>query len=137
MNSQTHIAEVHPWGPGLEAGGPGGGGNSAPCGLYDACTRGQENLCDDLTFLSGAYAESIVVPSRIVERNLLRLSPTPAFAMPRSPNPGVRRARAPGTPRSAQRTPPGPGAGPIGLMAAALARDLGANVTIAGLAPGG
>src|ERR1700745_3024307 len=47
--------------------------NSAPCGECFACHHGQENLCDDLLFLNGAYAESIVVPARIVQKNLLRL----------------------------------------------------------------
>src|SRR5712671_6087645 len=36
--------------------------NSAPCGQCYHCQEGQENLCDDLMFLNGAYAESIVVP---------------------------------------------------------------------------
>src|SRR3989449_10955353 len=53
--------------------------NSAPCGQCDFCRRGQENLCDDLLFLNGAYAESIVVPARLVEKNLLRLKPSTAF----------------------------------------------------------
>src|SRR5215510_12768737 len=39
--------------------------NSAPCGVCFYCGKGQENLCDDLLFLNGAYAESIVVPARI------------------------------------------------------------------------
>src|SRR5437899_9592219 len=38
--------------------------NSAPCGDCRFCTEGQENLCDDLLFLNGAYAESIAVPAR-------------------------------------------------------------------------
>src|SRR5512133_3321136 len=36
--------------------------NSAPCGQCFHCSIGQENLCDDLLFLNGSYAESIVVP---------------------------------------------------------------------------
>ena len=47
--------------------------NSAPCGHCVYCLGGQENLCNDLLFLNGAYAESILVPSRIVQKNLLRL----------------------------------------------------------------
>src|SRR3982751_4385691 len=34
--------------------------NSAPCGHCFYCLRQKENLCDDLLFLNGAYAESIV-----------------------------------------------------------------------------
>src|SRR3989442_9241193 len=33
--------------------------NSAPCGGCFHCRAGQENLCEDLLFLNGAYAESI------------------------------------------------------------------------------
>src|SRR3954454_17435965 len=32
--------------------------NSAPCGHCFYCLRQKENLCDDLLFLNGAYAES-------------------------------------------------------------------------------
>src|SRR2546422_11277707 len=53
--------------------------NSAPCGKCLFCQRGQENLCDDLLFLNGAYAESIVVLARLVEKNLLRLNPKTSF----------------------------------------------------------
>ena len=53
--------------------------NSAPCGTCFYCKAGQENLCDDLQFLNGAYAESIVVPARLVKKNLLRLKPATDF----------------------------------------------------------
>src|SRR5258707_429867 len=36
--------------------------NSAPCGKCFYCGRGQENLCDDLLFNNGAYAEYIRIP---------------------------------------------------------------------------
>jgi L-iditol 2-dehydrogenase len=44
--------------------------NSAPCGACYYCERGQENLCEDLLFNNGAYAEYIRIPNRIVEKNL-------------------------------------------------------------------
>lgn len=47
--------------------------NSAPCGHCDACTRGRENLCRDLEYLNGAFAEYILIPSRFVERSLYPL----------------------------------------------------------------
>ncbi len=47
--------------------------NSAPCGRCYFCGRGQENLCDDLLFNNGAYAEFIRIPERIVSRNTLRI----------------------------------------------------------------
>jgi L-iditol 2-dehydrogenase len=44
--------------------------NSAPCGACYYCQRGQENLCEDLLFNNGAYAEFIRIPERIVSRNM-------------------------------------------------------------------
>ena len=43
--------------------------NSAPCFNCFYCRRGLENLCEDLLFNNGAYAEFIRIPARIVERN--------------------------------------------------------------------
>src|ERR1700691_3830705 len=45
--------------------------NSAPCLECFYCKRGSENLCEDLLFNNGAYAEYIRIPARIVERNTL------------------------------------------------------------------
>jgi L-iditol 2-dehydrogenase len=53
--------------------------NSAPCGACFYCRRRQENLCDDLLFNNGAYAEFIRIPRRIVEKNLLELPPHLSF----------------------------------------------------------
>jgi len=47
--------------------------NSAPCGQCYFCERGQENLCDDLLFNNGAYAEFIRIPARIVAKNVLKV----------------------------------------------------------------
>jgi L-iditol 2-dehydrogenase len=47
--------------------------NSAPCGRCYFCSRGQENLCDDLIFNNGAYAEFIRIPARIVAKNTLKV----------------------------------------------------------------
>jgi L-iditol 2-dehydrogenase len=43
--------------------------NSAPCDRCFFCRRGLQNLCEDLLFNNGAYAEYIRIPARIVERN--------------------------------------------------------------------
>lgn len=43
--------------------------NSAPCRECFYCKRNLENLCEDLLFNNGAYAEYIRIPGRIVERN--------------------------------------------------------------------
>ncbi len=47
--------------------------NSAPCGKCYFCAHGQENLCDDLLFNNGAYAEFIRIPARIVAKNTLHV----------------------------------------------------------------
>src|SRR6202022_3681372 len=47
--------------------------NSAPCFRCYYCRRGQENLCDDLLFNNGAYAEYMRIPGRIVRENMLEV----------------------------------------------------------------
>jgi L-iditol 2-dehydrogenase len=47
--------------------------NSAPCGECYFCKRAQENLCDDLLFNNGAYAEFIRIPARIAAKNTLKV----------------------------------------------------------------
>jgi len=107
--------------------------NSAPCGGCFHCGAGQENLCEDLLFLNGAYAESIVVPARLVQKNLLRLRPETDFRDAALVEPlacvvqGVE-----DTSLRAGRRVLILGAGPIGLMFAALVKKLGCDVTVAG-----
>lgn len=107
--------------------------NSAPCGQCRYCLARQEQLCDDLLFLNGAYAECINVPARIVERNLLRLGAQTACRDAALTEPlacvvlGIEELRL----------VPGErvlviGAGPIGLMFVALAKHLGCDVSVAG-----
>ncbi len=43
--------------------------NSAPCLACEACRMGRENLCWDLHYLNGAFAEYLLVPERFVARN--------------------------------------------------------------------
>ncbi|MEO6803238.1 MAG: alcohol dehydrogenase catalytic domain-containing protein, partial [Granulicella sp.] len=45
--------------------------NSAPCDRCYFCRQGQQNLCEDLLFNNGAYADFICIPARIVEKNTL------------------------------------------------------------------
>jgi L-iditol 2-dehydrogenase len=45
--------------------------NSAPCDACFFCRHGQQNLCENLLFNNGAYAEFIRIPARIVEKNTL------------------------------------------------------------------
>ncbi len=111
--------------------------NSAPCGRCYFCAQGQENLCDDLTFLNGAYAESIAVPARLVEKNLLRLKPATSFRAAALVEPlacviqGVEDARL----RQKQRVLV-IGTGPIGLLFVAVAKNLGCEVLVAGRGEG-
>src|SRR5262249_55388929 len=44
---------------------------SAPCDVGFFCKGGEQNLCEDLLFNNGAYAEYIRIPARIVEKNTL------------------------------------------------------------------
>jgi L-iditol 2-dehydrogenase len=53
--------------------------NSAPCGGCFYCSKHQENLCEDLLFNNGAYAEYIRIPRRIVEMNMLAIPTTVSF----------------------------------------------------------
>ncbi len=107
--------------------------NSAPCGACFYCRHQQENLCDDLLFLNGAYAESIVVPARLVQKNLLRLKPDTSFRDAALTEPlacvvqGVEDCKL----RPNQRVLI-IGSGPIGLMFVALAKHSGCDVTVAG-----
>lgn len=47
--------------------------NSAPCGACEWCARGRENLCSDLQYLNGAFAEYLLVPRRFAEVGTYRL----------------------------------------------------------------
>jgi len=53
--------------------------NSAPCNQCFFCERNLANLCQDLQFINGAYAEFIKIPERIVRQNLLLLPDTLGF----------------------------------------------------------
>jgi L-iditol 2-dehydrogenase len=109
--------------------------NSAPCGACAPCRRGQANLCDDLLFVNGAYAEYIALPARLVATNLVLVpagvpASRVAFAEPvacclhamdaADPAPGDAVAVF--------------GHGPLGLLLALLARRAGARVVLAGKA---
>jgi L-iditol 2-dehydrogenase len=53
--------------------------NSAPCDICFFCRNGQQNLCEDLLFNNGAYAEFIRIPRRIAEKNTLKIPDTMPF----------------------------------------------------------
>ncbi|MDH7502784.1 MAG: alcohol dehydrogenase catalytic domain-containing protein, partial [Verrucomicrobiota bacterium] len=107
--------------------------NSAPCGQCSMCKAGQPNLCDDLQFLNGAYAESIVVPERLVRKNMLRLGAETAFvdAALAEPLACVVLAIEETGLKNGDRLLV-IGSGPIGLMFVSLASRHGCEVTVAG-----
>src|SRR5271166_6666652 len=53
--------------------------NSAPCNACVYCRKGQPNLCEDLLFNNGAYAEYIRIPGRIVQQNMLEIPDSVPF----------------------------------------------------------
>ncbi|MBV9572799.1 MAG: zinc-binding dehydrogenase [Acidobacteriales bacterium] len=53
--------------------------NSAPCQMCFYCSKHQPNLCEDLLFNNGAYAEYIRIPKRIVEMNMLAIPSTVSY----------------------------------------------------------
>jgi L-iditol 2-dehydrogenase len=127
------ISEVHPGTVGWKTGDRVVVANSAPCGICFPCLAGQENLCEGLVFLNGAYAQSIVVPARLVEKNLLQLAPQTPFRDAALTEPlacvvlGLEDLQI----TSGQHILV-LGSGPIGLMFAVLARHAGCDVTVVG-----
>jgi L-iditol 2-dehydrogenase len=103
--------------------------NSAPCQMCFYCSRHQENLCEDLLFNNGAYAEYIRVPRRIVELNMLSIPPHVTFEEAAMVEPlacvlrGLHEAGV-----EIGDTVAVIGAGPIGLMFVHVAQAVGCNV---------
>ena len=103
--------------------------NSAPCDACFFCQNNQQNLCDDLLFNNGAYAEFIRIPARIVEKNTLHIPDTLPFEFAALTEPlacvirGLEESNA-----SAGQTVIVLGAGPIGLLFIHAASLLGLHV---------
>jgi L-iditol 2-dehydrogenase len=107
------------------------GANSAPCGACEQCKRGRESLCDDLTFVNGAFAERLLLPERIVRRNLYHRFPglAPSVAAATEPVSCVLKgveAVAPQTGESALLL----GSGPVALVFAAALRARGVESVV-------
>jgi L-iditol 2-dehydrogenase len=112
--------------------------NSAPCGHCEYCRRGAPNLCDDLLFWNGAYAELARIPARIVGQNVLTLPDGLSFKEAALTEPlacVLRGVEASGIIEG--RSVAVIGTGPIGLMFVALARLRGARVVAVGRRPEG
>jgi len=107
--------------------------NSAPCGKCYYCRRDNENLCEDLLFNNGAYAEYIRIPARIVERNLYEIPAHVSYQDAALIEPLACVLR--GLDATAIRrgdTVAVIGLGPIGLMFVRLAKVYGARVIAIG-----
>ena len=103
--------------------------NSAPCGGCFYCSKHQENLCEDLLFNNGAYAEYIRIPRRIVEANMLAIPKHVSFEEAAIVEPlacvlrGLHETKL-----EIGDTVAVIGAGPIGLMFVQVAKLAGCNV---------
>src|SRR5213083_504380 len=103
--------------------------NSAPCEMCFYCSRHQENLCEDLLFNNGAYAEYIRIPRRIVETNMLAVPPDVTYEEAAMVEPlacVLRGLHETGV--EIGDTVTVIGGGPIGLMFVQVARAIGCNV---------
>ena len=116
--------------------------NSAPCLACEPCRMGRENLCQDLHYLNGAFAEYLLVPARFVERNTHAIPPGLAFAKAAMTEPlgcvlhGIDACELEAFGRDGPVEALVFGGGPIGLLfVAALARD-GHRVILADPNPG-
>ena len=107
--------------------------NSAPCEKCFFCLRGAQNLCEDLLFNNGAYAEYIRIPARIVERNTYLIPPHVGYqdAALVEPLACVLRGFEETSPRAGD-TIAIIGLGPIGLMFVKLAKLYGCRVIAVG-----
>jgi L-iditol 2-dehydrogenase len=107
--------------------------NSAPCGNCYYCRRGAENICEDLLFNNGAYAEYIRIPARIVEKNTYEIPPHVSYKDAALVEPlacVLRGVEETGV--EAGDTVVVLGLGPIGLMFVRLAHVRGARVIAIG-----
>lgn len=107
--------------------------NSAPCGDCFYCKRDLENLCDDLLFNNGAYAEYIRIPARIVQKNLLHIPEHVAYqeAALAEPLACVLRGWEETHARAGDSVAI-MGLGPIGMMFVCIAKAYGARVIAIG-----
>ncbi|MDD3593419.1 MAG: alcohol dehydrogenase catalytic domain-containing protein [Candidatus Gastranaerophilales bacterium] len=110
--------------------------NSAPCAECFYCKIGEYNLCENIEFLNGAYAEYVKIPARIVKHNLLKIPEGVSFEEAAFVEPLANVVHG------AERTQILPGMtvgivglGPIGLMFVKMAKLKGATVIAAGRNP--
>jgi L-iditol 2-dehydrogenase len=106
-------------------------GNSAPCLHCAMCQRGKYNLCENMTWLWGAYAEYVKVPARMVLVNMQEIPESVSFEEAAITEPlacvlhGVEQANV-----KLGDTVVIIGAGPIGLLHLLTVKKTGAGRTI-------
>lgn len=116
--------------------------NSAPCLACDACRMGRENLCEDLHYLNGAFAEFLLVPKRFVQQNTHLIPKNLSFEKAALTEPlgcVLHGIEACDLPRYSQLGPVEIlvfGAGPIGLLFVAALATEGHRVILADPNPG-
>ena len=110
--------------------------NTAPCMDCYHCRIGEYNLCENLHFLNGAYADYIIIPKQIADINTYKIPEHMSFEEAAFVEPlanvvhGIERTYIkPGQSVGIV------GAGPIGLMLARYAKIKGAKVIMAGRNP--
>lgn len=103
-------------------------GNSAPCLHCAMCQRGKYNLCENMLWLWGAYAECIKVPARMVLVNMQEIPEHVSYSEAAVTEPlacvlhGAEEARI-----GLADTVTIIGAGPIGLLHLLVAKKMGAE----------
>jgi len=116
--------------------------NSAPCLECGPCRDGRENLCEDLRYLNGAFAEYILVPERFVRLNTHRIPDGLSFARAALTEPlgcvlhGIDACELARYGRNGPAEVLVFGGGPIGLLFVAALAGEGHRVTLADPNPG-
>jgi len=106
-------------------------GNSAPCLRCKMCQKGNYNLCEDMIWLWGAYAEYVKVPARMVTLNMQEIPSHLSYEEAALTEPlacvlhGIEKARV-----KLGDTVAIIGAGPIGLLHLVTAKKIGAEKVI-------
>jgi len=106
-------------------------GNSAPCLRCKMCGKGNYNLCENMMWLWGAYAEYIKVPARMVMLNMQEIPPHISYEEAAITEPlacvlhGIEEAQV-----RLGDTVAIIGAGPIGLLHLLTAKKMGAGKVI-------
>jgi len=106
-------------------------GNSAPCLRCHMCQKGSFNLCEDMIWLWGAYAEYVKVPARMVLVNMQEVPSHVTFEEAAITEPlacvlrGIERANV-----KLDDSVAIIGAGPIGLLHLLTVRKMGAGKII-------